>query len=131
LLLAAAEPHRDSHRRGLSRRLSKYIADTVAACVELWVRRVESESLSADSAVLLPALQDFLGAREIDESRLDSQRSADVLAAPQVVEQLLKADSLRQSSQHSSGSSMEEELISDGVVAASFEWEHLDLETVE
>ena len=91
-------------------RLGRYISEAVSKSVELWAKRVGSEEWSADSEVLLPQIQEFLGAREIDKRRLDSlrsSRSSNYVGSPKAFERFLKGDSMRQPSPRSSVSSDE------------------------
>ena len=56
--------------------LGKYLAEAVAASVEQWASSVKQGIAKPTDAVLSSALQDFLGAHDIDANRLDSMRAS-------------------------------------------------------
>ena len=55
-------------------RLEKYLTDAVNTSIESWAMRVRLGAASVSDDVLTPALQAFLGARDIDAGRLESMR---------------------------------------------------------
>ena len=73
-----------------ARKLGQYLSEAVARSVEAWSHRVKSGIADADSDVLTPALQAFLGAREIDQARLDSLRRSGSLSSDSLIDLLLR-----------------------------------------
>ena len=62
--------------------LEKYLSEAVHRCVQAWAGRVSQGDADADSDVLNDPLHDFLAARDIDRSRLESRRSSEVGPMP-------------------------------------------------